>query len=424
MALILHPLSGPPGICARLLVLSLMCLAPWGARAQSPALKLSRAVALSVGGAPDIDAATAGVDAAKAASAGAALKTPWETTFTLENFAGGGTASGLDSAEATIEVGRTLESHEKREQRMHAAQAAVGSADVEVTVVRAERIKSVFARYVDAWASQERANVLSEIANMAQEGVAVAQRRVQSGRSSEAELASARSVAARAELEAQLESARYEAQLSGLRLLLDGAVESSIDTLVWDGSVRELEPLLPRTAAVVEKAEAERLQAEAELSYARTQGAADWQVAAGVRRLEELDTEALVFSVSRPWGTARRAQPAIDQATANLRRVSALAQVLTRDVGLQRESLRADAAARRMELSALEQTVIPQAVRARDVYRRGYALGRFSLVELSVAERDLLDARTRAVDARAGLASAELGYRMLTGRWLEDTDHD
>ena len=408
---------------ARLIAFSILCVGLPGA-GWADGLSLIDAVGGSVGSAPDLEAAAAGVQAARAAAAGAAMTPPWETTFTLENFAGGGAASGLDSAEGTIEFGRVVEARAKREQRMRASEAAVGYADAETTVVRTKRVARVCEQYIDTWVSQERARILIDVAEIGRGGVATTQRRVESGRSSEAELASARSLAAQAELEARLASTRRDAGLAALRVLRGSTASSAVVNLDWDGSVHDLEPLLPRFPAGIVRAEAERKQAEATLAYAMTQRSADWHMAAGVRRLEDIDTEALVFSVSRPLGAGKRAQPVIDEAAANLRRAEALGAAAAQDNQLERDQLRSEAELHRLELTTLEQSVVPQALRARDVYRRGYHLGRFSFVEVSTAERDLLNARTRVIDARAALASAELAYRILTGQWPEDAAHD
>jgi cobalt-zinc-cadmium efflux system outer membrane protein len=408
---------------ARWIALSILCVGLPGA-GWADGLKLIDAAGGSVGSAPDLQAATAGAQAARATAEGAALAPPWETTFTLENFAGGGAASGVDAAEGTIEFGRVVEARAKREQRMRASESAVGAADAATAVVRSERIAKVCEQYLDTWVSQERARILIDVVEIGRDGLAAAQRRVESGRSSEAELASTRSLAAQTELEARLASSQRDAGLAALRVLLGSSAPPAIVAIDWNGSVRDLEPLLPPFPAGAARAEAERKQAAAALAYAQTQRSADWHLAAGVRRLEDIDTEALVFSVSRPLGTSKRAQPVIDEAAANLRRAEALGAAAAQDLQLQRDQLRSEAELHRLELTTLEQSVIPQAERARDVYRRGYQLGRFSFIEISSAERDLLNSRTRVIDARAALASAELRYRILTGQWPEDASND
>lgn len=419
MGLTLHVSAGASRRAAHAwLLASLFANGAWAA-----GLTLPEAVGRAVDGAPTVAAAAAGFDAAGSAMQGAALRPPWESSLSVENFAGGGEARGFDAAEVTVEVGRTLESPIKIQARIDGAQASLILAQADLNQARVERFEAALSAFFDAWAAQERIAIVREVTQRSDEVVSLAGRRVESGRSSEAELAMARSASAQARLELRSEESRSMHAKQALALLLQQPrnAPAAVD---WDGSLQSLDRWMPVQPVAVASAQAASQQAKASVALAESQRIADWQVAAGVRRLEEMDTQALVFSVSRPWGSRDRARPAIDEASANLRRAEALAAAAAQDAQLQQHKYRAEIEVRRLELEALRQTIIPEAEHALTVYRRGYGLGRFSLIEVTNAERELLAARLRTVDARRSLALAETGYRLVAGAWLEAVEHD
>ena len=68
--------------------------------------------------------------------------------------------------------------------------------------------------------------------------------------------------------------------------------------------------------------------------------------------------------------------------------------------------------------STLRETIIPQAKRALSDYEKGYKAGRYSFIELTEAQRILLDSRLEAVMSAANYHNYRIEIDRLTGAGL------
>lgn len=374
------------------------------------AITLDAALARAVEHGPDVDATRAAVDASVAGVRIAQRPTPWELSVAVENFAGHAEAKGFSVAEETVEVGRLFERGDKRNLRQAEAEAAVAVARVDSDAVLADRVRRVAELYLVAWERQEAVTYLEDGEQFARALAGTAARRASVGRSSSAEADLARAAAARAAFD--VETARNESAASAAALGAALALAPLVGRLSAPhvgGALR-----LP-TDAIVERATAERLQAERSLALARAEGVTDWRVGAGVRRLNEFGSEVALVSFSAPLGTASRARPAIDAAAARRNRAVALEAVAKRDVDVARSQIELEIRSRTEEVRVLETDILPSLEAALATYRRGYDVGRFSLVEVGGAQRERDDTRRRLVAAHAALARAQLERRLLGG---------
>jgi len=145
--------------------------------------------------------------------------------------------------------------------------------------------------------------------------------------------------------------------------------------------------------------EAEAINARRRVAQASAKP--DINVSLGVRRLEALDDQGLMLSVSVPLGSKPRASLAIAEADAQL-----TALELRRDAQ-RTESYQAlfekyqELLHARTEYDALHTRMLPKAEQALAFTRRGFEAGRFSFVSLAQAQRTLFDLRARSVEAAA-----------------------
>ena len=127
----------------------------------------------------------------------------------------------------------------------------------------------------------------------------------------------------------------------------------------------------------------------------------DLNVSLGVRRLEALDDQGLVLSVSMPLGSRKRAAFSVAEADAQLAALDARkeAQRFERHQELFERYQELNHA--RVEAETLRKTMIPKAEQAVAFNRRGFEAGNFSYLALAQAQRTLFDLRERSIEALA-----------------------
>jgi cobalt-zinc-cadmium efflux system outer membrane protein len=183
---------------------------------------------------------------------------------------------------------------------------------------------------------------------------------------------------------------------------------SALESLEAYQSRLDLNPDLARFASEA------RVQ-EAHIRLAEARRSPDISVAAGVRRLEAFDDQALVASFSVPLGTRRRADLEERAARADRSRVDLELQTHRLELhatlfGLYQEILHAQT-----EAEALHIRIRPQAATMLGTMNEGYRAGRFSLLELADAQSQLLEVERDAIRAAAQFHTLLIEIQRLTG---------
>lgn len=146
------------------------------------------------------------------------------------------------------------------------------------------------------------------------------------------------------------------------------------------------------------------LEAEAIAARRRTAEASakpDLNLSLGVRRLEGLDDQGLVMSVSVPLGSRPRAAFSISEADAQLAALEARrdAQRIERHQALFGKYQELNHA--RTEFEILRTRMLPKAEQALSFTRRGFEAGRFSFHQVAQAQGTLFSLRERSIEAAA-----------------------
>lgn len=389
-------------------------------------LRLEEAVARSLAANPLLAAEAAEVRAVEARSAREGLATPYVIGGDFENVAGTGSLSGIHSAEATLRVGRVIELGGKRAARIALGDAEVARQRSAADTVRIDIASRTTARFIEVLADQQRLAFAQErvdLANRSRRDVAAW---VNAARNPESDLRAAEITVAEAELEREhseheLLSARSTLAASWGSLEPDFAeVAGDLDELPTVVPFDELAARLPLTRAQRDvRLEAATIAARRRV--AETSAKPDVTVSLGVRRLEALDDQGLVASVSIPLGYRPRAELAIAEADAQL---SALE--LRRDA--QRfESHQAlfekyqELRHARTEFDSVRTRMLPEAEQAYAFTRRGFEAGRFSFAQLALAQRTLFELRARSVEAAARYHTRLVDIDRLTAVATEPT---
>ncbi len=388
-----------------LLALAGACGVVPSGRAAEP-LRLQDAVARALASNPVLAAEQAQLQSVQARARREALPTPYIVGGELENVAGTGMLSGLDSAETTLRIGRVLELGGKR-----AAREALGAAEIsqqqhQVDTARIAVASRTAERFIEVVADQRRLAYAHERVQQAERTRREIASWVAAARNPESDLRAAEIAVADAELKRE----HAEHELASARMTLAsswGSFDPDFSSAVGEfDALPALEPFeslaerLPMTAEQRASVfEARTLEARRRVAEASAKP--DVTVNLGVRRLEALDDQGLVMSVQVPLGNRRRSSLSVAEADAQLAALDA-----RRDA--QRNERYQELFARyqelnhaRLEAQTLRKTMIPKAEQAVAFTRRGFEAGNFSFLLLAQAQRTLFELRERSTEAVA-----------------------
>lgn len=353
----------------------------------------------------------------------AGLAEPWRIGVDLENVAGSGEASGVDRMESTLSLARVLETAGKPGLRTGVAKQEARLLHNEQDAKRLELLADTARHFIAVVADQERRVIATDELALAERVQGAVERRVRAGKTSAVERRRASIAVARSEL--ALKQILQELAVSrnalaarwGDRQADFATVQGDLFALKPVDSFGDIASLLDRNPELAHFATRKRLD-EARLQLAAAGRSADIELSGGVRHLNEGDDVALVFSASLPLGSRSRATPAVEAA-----RLSAEGQSFSYE---QRSlELHATLFEIHQKLShaasvvrVLRTRIIPDAGEALRVYEKGFSAGRYSLLELTDAQQQLLDARREAVTAAADYHRYRVEIDRLTGALL------
>lgn len=403
-----------------LLVLTLLvCLAPAGtasavaltepetiaAAGQAvESLRLEQAVARSLASNPSVAADVAELRAVQARAEREALPPRYVIGAELENIGGTGALAGIDAAEATVRLGRVIELGGKRVARQALGAAETARQRNRSDTVQLDIASRTTARFIAVLAAQQRLAFAQEQVQLVERTRREVARWVTAGRNPESDLHAAEIAVADAEL--THETAGHELASAKITLAASwGSFEPDFTAVA--GDLRELpavESFGTLAARLPMTTDQRNALLEAEAINARRRVAAasarpDIDVSLGVRRIEALNDQALVMSVSVPLGSSRQASLAIAEADAQLAALEARRDAQRFESHRVLFERYQELMHARHEHEVLRGTMLPKAEQAYAFTRRGFEAGRFSLVQLTQAQRTLFDLRARSVEA-------------------------
>ncbi|MGB5541559.1 MAG: TolC family protein [Gammaproteobacteria bacterium] len=342
-----------------------------------------------------------------------------ELSLTVENAVGTGEFSGIDGAETTLSIAWVLE-RGVRQRRLETARAGVSLVEVEADVMRLDAAAETARLFFSCLSSQEQMVNAGKAVQLAQETVSAVSKRVQAGKSPQAELSRAQAELARMKLD--LEDFEHELLSASHRLAAQWGetepgfkrVDGEILTLPATDSFATLKTRIERNPDITRFLSKQRVD-EAELRLAEAQRRQNWRVSAGVRRLEISDDEALVANITIPLALRNRNQGRIAEAQASLAQTDADATAArirneTSLFVIYQELQHSLHRAR-----AFRDEVIPHLEQALTDTRNAYELGRYSYFEWHTVQKDLLEARRALVEASVDAHNNTIEIERLTG---------
>ena len=339
----------------------------------------------------------------------------------VENVLGTGEASGFRQAEISLTLAGVLERGGKLDARRALAQSRIDALAVQRETKRLDLLAEVARRYLAVNAAQEQRRIADLDVMQRQRTVAGARQRLVAGASPESVLLTAQAALARAEMERDRATQRgmaarqHLAALWGEREPMFTVVAGDALALPDIADFAELDALLASTPELARFADETRI-GEARLQLARTQTSPDFDWQIGVRRLQATDDFALIGSVSMPLGSARRAQPELRVAEAELALVG-----IEREVqALSLYSTLAEAHGRyrvaQFEVARLQSDVLPKLTKAENAAERAYRGGALSYMEWAFLQSERTTARKQQLETALDAQRALIEIQRLTGQ--------
>jgi len=350
----------------------------------------------------------------------AGQSTPITLGVELENFAGSGDFSGDDRLETTLSFARVLELGNKAELRGGVAQLEANLLRNQQDANTLDLLAEAARRYIDIAQGQREFEIAQSKVALAREVQKLVAKRVKFGKSPVAEQRRVKIELQRAELE--LEDLEHELDTAYLQLSsLWGELSPKFNAVTADlfalqniGEFDNIVALLNRNPDLTQFATQDRL-AKARINLARSRSELDIKFSGGITHFNESSDNALVLSASIPFGSSSRAKPFIEEASLiaqqqPINQQQRYAELYTNLYALYQEmnhSLHV--------VTSLQENIIPEAKLLLNDYQQGYEAGRYSLIELTIAQRTLLDAQLEAAVTASNYHRYKIDIERLTG---------
>ena len=377
------------------LMLAVAGLAP---HAAAQPLTLRQALTLARDSDVGLAASEARIDAASGALRQAGASPNPSIGVDVENFPRSNFNVPFERTEATIYYQRTLERGDKREARTNVARA-------DLEVVRLRRIVrglDLFQNVETAWNEAVAAEAAVLIAEqqlaVLQEFQTEVRRRVEAAR--DPLFAGARVDTQVIQAEIALDQARLVAGNArrALAAYWSNPTDQPLDAAEFENTDPGL-PELPAQSVDLALLEAMRETADAQVTLERSRAVPDLTLRGGVRYIEQGRDLALVVGGSIPLGIYDTNRGNIERAEAE--RLAADREIAAARLARVRDTVRLQARieANAAEAIRIEAEVLPKAEETVALVRDGFNRGGFSYLDVIDAQRALIDARVRRVEA-------------------------
>lgn len=376
------------------------------AHAGAPTLTLANALARTMAQNPDLRVFDFRLQGLEGQRLTADQAPAYEAGLEVENVLGSGDLRGVDGAEYTLSLSSVIELGGKRRARTGVVSSRYELVEAERESETLDLLGQVTQRYVATLALQEKLDLAVQAVELSEATLSTVTRRAEQGAAPDAEVLRAKAALAQSRIAHTALQTEYEKRKMAL-VSLWGNTRVDFQRLQGDlfqfGSSERFDVLYQQASEspLIQVYASEQRMREAELQLARSQSESDirWQL--GARRFEETGDTALVAGISMPLFAGRRNRGEVQAAMAardevEYRQQSAL---------LQLHSLLFEAyQTRQQSIDAVEQlrsSVLPDLAKALDLTRQAYERGRYSYVEWTAAQRELLSARQALVEAAA-----------------------
>ncbi len=382
-------------------------------------LTLRQALALALMNNPELEAFSHDLRAAEARSLQAGLPHNPEVELEVESYDRDG--AGYDSAEPSVILSQVIELGGKRGKRLRVAEAEGVAAGWAYESKRLDVFSQTANRFAGVVADQQRFELAKSTLAVAEQTSRSVAERVLAGKESPVQ---------RTKAVAEMEMARLDADAAESALMVSrnalaamwGGDPSNFQTA--SGSFGDLPERLPSIDALrvqlaanpelaLRSAHVAVRQAALESEVAKR--VPDLTVAAGVKRFEEDETQALIFGIGVPLPLFDRNQGNIAAARHELAKARAEQRAAGVELSTQLLATHTGLTSARSRAQVLRTKVVPAMESACQAMHSGYGEGKYDLREVLDAQRALFAAKLDLIDALADYHTALNTMERLTG---------
>jgi cobalt-zinc-cadmium efflux system outer membrane protein len=384
-----------------------------------PVLDLETAVTKALAGNPGLKAAGYQLQIQDARIGQAGIKPRPQLGIEVEDVFGSGTNDMLEGIEATASVTWILE-RGVRASRVTAARARSSLIESDIAIQRLDVAAETARHYGESIALQARLVITEEGIELGEAAVSAIQRRVEAGSAPAAELARAQADLRRQELlrediEHELLSANYRlAALWGVNEPDFSRVQGNLLDIPEVDSFTNFESRLDQNPDLERYLTAERVY-EAQLRLEEANNRQPWRVSTGFRWQNRTSDHGFVAGLSIPLGPQDSNRGRVAEARARITQSK-----MEREA--ERLRLRTELFVLYQELAhslhlteAIEQDILPLYESALEQTQVAYEAGRYSYLDWSAAQVNLLNARNDLVEASHGILHNLIEIERLTG---------
>jgi cobalt-zinc-cadmium efflux system outer membrane protein len=353
----------------------------------------------------------------------AGIKPRPELIIEIENVLGSGPNDLLQGMQTTASIAWILE-RGVRARRVSAARAGSTLLETEITLQRLDAAAETARRYVQCLVLQSRLQNAMGGIRLGQEVVEATQRRVTAATTPTAELARARADLRRLELVA--EDLQHELEAAYYRLAQQwGSTEPEFSRVIGDllsiPNIENFETLRDRLAQNpdIERYLSLQRMNNAQLELEEAKNRQSWRVSGGVRWMEQISDHAFVADITIPLGKDNSNRGRIAERRAIIARTEAEKQA-------QRLRIETDLYVIYLELEhsihltqAFSDDMIPLYEQAMEETQLAYESGRYSYLEWSTSQLNLLNVRYELIDAAMSIYQNLIEIERLTGVTIE-----
>jgi len=374
---------------------------------------------------PELTAFSYEVRAKEAWALQASLLPNPELESEIENFAGSGALSRFGESEFTLSVGQLIELGGKRTKRTRVAALEADLASWDYEAKRLDVFSQAVKAFIDVLASQEQVKLQQELVDVAEQFLQSINSRVKAGRVSPAEasrakveLAATRIALQRAERELQTARRTLAASWGSTEAQFE-KVAGVIDSVTRPPALEELQSFAKQNPHIARWV-VELQQREAVLELEKAGRIPDPTIRGGYRRLNEIDDNAFVMSLSMPLMLFNRNQGAIQKAEYRKRQAEFQQKAVELSIKTRLAGIYHSLASAFQEVTSLKKNILPEAQNAFGIIKQGYLMGRFGFLDLLDAQRTLFEARSRYLNALRDYHQYVAEIERLIGQSLND----
>jgi cobalt-zinc-cadmium efflux system outer membrane protein len=366
------------------------------------------------------------IRAAEARTLQAGLLPNPELSFDTNQMGGTGAFRGLQAAQATITLSRTILLAGKRHKRVRLRSLESNLAGWDYEARRLDVITRAYTAFLGTLANQERLELAGELLRIAEDALIAVTARVKAGKVSPLDQAKAEILRSTAAITHKRAMRTLEASR---KVLASTWGARSADFQGVTGDIYEISPI-PRYQSVTKRVnqnpdiarwvtELEQRRAALRLEQARR--TPNLSLMGGVQRLRDVGQNTFVLGFSIPLPFSNRNQGGIREAKALLSQADEEKRFAQATVAQQLAAAYGSLLANYQEAELLRDTVLPRAEQAYQAARDGYNQGKFNYLDALDAQRTLFEARGQYINSLAGYHTNVATVERLIGEPLGTT---